>query len=162
MKFQCQRCGKEATVHLTEIANGQKIEKHLCEDCAAAEGVTIKAHVPLGKILEGLSLQAAAEKELARLKCDVCGISFLEFRQQQLLGCPNDYKAFEQVLTPLLERAHEGSSVHTGKVPANAAEGERRQNELLRLRGRLKEAVAREDYEQAAELRDRIKKLEGS
>lgn len=160
MKFQCQRCGKEATVHLTDVADGQKIEKHLCEDCAAAEGVTIKTHVPLGKILEGLTLQSAAEKELARLKCDVCGITFLDFRQQQLLGCPNDYKAFEEVLAPLLERAHEGASVHTGKVPADAAESERRQNELLRLRGQLNEAVAREDYEQAAGLRDRIKKLE--
>lgn len=161
MKFQCQRCGKEATVHLTDVVDGQKIEKHLCEECAAAEGVTIKAHVPLGKILEGLTLQSAAEKELARLKCDVCGITFLEFREQQLLGCPNDYRAFEEVLAPLLERAHEGASVHTGKVPADAAESERRQNELLRLRGRLKEAVAHEDYEQAAGLRDRIKKLEG-
>jgi protein arginine kinase activator len=162
MKVHCERCGKEATVHLTEISSGQKTEKHLCEECAAAEGITIKAHVPLAKLLEGLGLQSAAEKELARLKCDVCGISFLEFRQQQLLGCPNDYRVFEEVLAPLLERAHEGASVHAGKVPANAAQSERRQNELLRLRGRLKEAIAREDYEEAAELRDRIKTLEGS
>jgi len=162
MQFKCDRCGREATVQITEIENGQKIERHLCEECAAAEGVTVKAQVPLGKLLEGLMLQSHADRELAGLKCDVCGITFLEFRQQQLLGCPNDYTAFEEVLAPLLERAHEGATEHVGKVPANAAASERRHNELLRLRGQLKEAVTAEDYEQAARLRDRIKRLEAS
>ncbi len=162
MDFKCDKCDREATVRITEIKDGQKIEKHLCQDCAAAEGITIKAQVPLGKLLEGLLLQSHADKELARLKCEVCGITFLEFRQQQLLGCPNDYHAFEEVLVPLLERAHEGACCHVGRVPADAAAGERRQNELLRLRGQLKEAVSHEDYERAAELRDRIKRLEGS
>ena len=59
-------------------------------------------------------------------------------------------------------RAHEGAVEHVGKVPVNAEAGQRRQNELLRLRGRLKEAVGNEDYEAAAALRDRIKELEGS
>ena len=161
MKFKCDKCGKEATIRLTDIVDGQVIEKHLCEQCAAAEGVTIKAHVPLAKLLEGLTLQASADEDLEQLTCDVCGLSFQQFRQQQLLGCPNDYKVFEKVLVPLLERAHEGASYHVGKVPADAAESERRHNELLRLRGQLKEAVTGEDYEAAARLRDRIKELEG-
>ena len=162
MKFKCEKCGREAKVHLTEIVNGQKIEKHLCEECAVSEGVTIKAQLPISEILEELVLQSAAGKELSELKCDVCGISFMEFRQGGLLGCPNDYVAFENVLARLLERAHEGGSYHVGKVPAGAAENERKQAELLRLRGQLKEAVTHEQYERAAELRDRIKELEGS
>lgn len=161
MKFKCEKCDHEATVHLTEIADGQKNERHLCEECAATEGITIKAQLPISQLLEELVLQSAAGKELSELRCDVCGITFLEFRQNGLLGCPNDYQAFEDVLVPLLERAHEGVTVHAGRTPANAAEQERRQNELLRLRGQLKEAVADEDYERAAEIRDRIKKLEG-
>lgn len=160
VNYKCDKCGQEATFQITEIRDGQKTEKHFCQDCAAAEGITVKAQVPLGKLLE--LLQPHIEKKLAKLKCEVCGITFLQFRQQQLLGCPNDYKAFEEVLVPLLERAHEGASVHVGRAPANAADSERRQNELLRLRGRLKEAIAQEDYEQAAQLRDRIKQLEGS
>lgn len=160
MSFPCDECGKEATVHLTDVVNGQKIEKHLCQECAAAEGLTIKAHFPLAKILEGLVDQSLAQKELEDLRCDVCGITFSEFREQHLLGCPNDYEVFEHVLTPLLERAHDGGTYHTGKVPANAAESERRHIELLRLRGQLKQAVADEDYESAAGLRDRIKELE--
>ena len=161
MKFRCEKCDREATVHLTEIADGQKVERHLCEECAAAEGITIKAQLPISQLLEELVLQSAAGKELSELRCDVCGITFLEFRQNGLLGCPNDYQAFEDVLVPLLERAHEGATVHVGKVPSNAADKERRQNELLQLRGQLKEAVAGEDYELAARIRDRIKDLEG-
>ena len=160
MKFKCDICGREAKVHLTEIIDGQKLEKHLCEECAASEGATVKAHLPISEILEELVLQSAAGKELGELKCDVCGMSFLEFRQGGLLGCPNDYKAFESVLVRLLERAQEGGSYHVGKIPPGATEPERQQAELLRLQGQLKEAVTHEQYERAAELRDRIKELE--
>ena len=162
MKFMCDKCGREATVHLTEISNGEKIEKHLCEECAVSDGITIKTQLPISQILEELVLHSSAGKELSEVKCDVCGMTFLEFRREGLLGCPNDYAAFEKVLVPLLERAHEGGAYHAGRIPANAADGERKQTELLRLRGRLKEAVTNEEYERAAELRDRIKELEGS
>jgi protein arginine kinase activator len=162
MAHKCDKCGRKATLHVTDIEDGQKIERHLCEECAASENVTIKALPPISQILEELVLQSAAGGELGELKCELCGINFLEFRQQGVLGCPNDYAAFENVLLPLLDRAHEGGSFHTGKVPANAAEDERRQTELLRLRSQLKDAVAHEKYERAAELRDRIKDLEGS
>lgn len=159
MKFECEKCQREATVHLTEIINGQKIERHLCEECAGTEGITIKAQMPISKIIEELMLQSSAEKEFADLRCSVCGISFLEFRRDGLLGCPHDYEAFEHVLVGLLERSHQGRSCHVGKVPANAAKSERIQNELLRLRGQLAEAVGREDYEEAAALRDRVRQL---
>jgi len=159
MKFKCQNCQKEATVHLTEILNGQQLEKHLCQDCAAAEGLT--GQLPITKLLEDIALQSAAQRELSGVKCEVCGTTFLEFRQGGLLGCPNDYNAFAELLAPLLARAHEGASTHAGKVPPNADEDEKRQSQLLRLRGQLKEAIADENYELAARLRDRIKELEG-
>jgi protein arginine kinase activator len=126
------------------------------------EGITIKALSPWKTLVDATMLQSPAEQEANNLVCEVCGISFAEFREHQLLGCPNDYKAFEDVLAPMLEHAHEGASRHTGKVPADAAADERRQNDLLRLRGQLKDAVNQEDYEKAAALRDRIKDLEGS
>ena len=159
MKFKCEKCGRDATVHLTEIINGQKIERHLCQECAAEEGITIKAQIPLSKVIEEFLSQSTQEKELVNLRCDVCGMTFLEFRQLGLLGCPHDYEVFEEVLVDLLVRSHEGKSYHVGKVPANAGEVQRRQNEILRLRGQLQEAIAREDYEAAAHLRDRIDEL---
>jgi protein arginine kinase activator len=159
MKIKCQKCGKEATLHVTEIVQGQKIEKHLCQQCANQEGITVQVQLPLSQVLEDL-LQTAAGREMANLRCDACGINFLEFRQKGLLGCPNDYVVFEQTLLPLLERAHEGASQHVGRVPGSAGEEQRRTNELLRLRAELKEAVAAEQYEQAVQIRDRIKELE--
>ena len=160
MKYNCDKCGKPATVYLTEITNGEKIEKHLCADCAAAEGITIKADVPISQLLEDFILQSAPAA-VSDQPCQACGMTFSEFRKQGLLGCPHDYDAFSDALVPLLERAHEGASRHVGKVPRRAGDDQKKMNAILRLRGQLKVAIVAEDYEQAAALRDQIKEMEG-
>ena len=160
MKIKCDSCGQPATIHLTEIVDGKKIEKHLCEDCASAEGITVKANVSIMQLLEDFILQTASGQEFSELKCDVCGMTFAEFRQHGQLGCPNDYEAFSEPLAVLLERTHEGASQHIGKVPHRAADSQKRQTSILRLRAQLSEAVAAENYERAAALRDKIKELE--
>ena len=159
MKSDCDKCGKPATIHLTEITNGQKLEKHLCEDCAVSEGITIKANIPISQLLEDFILQGAAAEQ-ADSACEVCGIRFSEFRKQGVLGCPHDYEAFSEALEPLLSRTHEGCTQHIGKVPRRAGVDQKKMNSLLRLRAQLKAAIVAEDYEQAAELRDLIKELE--
>ncbi len=160
MSIKCDKCDKPATIHLTDIADGKKSEVHLCEECAAAEGLTVKASVPLSQLLEEFVLQKSGQPEQPELKCDVCGITFAEFRRKGLLGCPNDYDAFAEMLDPLLERAHGGATQHVGKVPGRAGADQKKQTAILRLRGALRKAVADEDYEGAARLRDQIKELE--
>ena len=160
MKHECDNCGKPATVHLTEIVDGQKSEKHLCEDCAASEGITVKANLPISQLLEDFILQTASKEGATEVKCDVCGLTFAEFRQRGVLGCPNDYDAFEKALRPILQRAQGGAEQHIGRVPRRAGTTQHKQTEALRLRAQLKAAVAAEDYEQAARLRDRIRELE--
>lgn len=160
MKFTCDKCGKPATVHLTEITDGQKIEKHLCENCAVSEGITIKVNVPISQLLEDFILQGTAAEETAKV-CEVCGIGLSEIRKQGLLGCPNDYDAFAEALEPILRRAHEGGVQHVGKVPRRAGTDQKKATALLRLRAALKAAIVAENYEQAAQLRDRIKEMEG-
>ncbi len=162
MKQKCDKCSRPATVHLTEIVNGDKIEKHFCEHCAAGEKFTIQCNVPISQQLQQFLMQGREAEKLSELVCDRCGMSFLEFRQGGLLGCPHDYEAFGSVLGTLLQRAHEGADRHVGKVPRTAGGDERRQNELLRLRAGLKEALLREEYENAAAIRDRLKELETS
>jgi len=162
MKFKCDRCSKPATIHLTEIIDGDKIEKHLCQNCAATEGITVKAEVPISQLLEDFILQSGGAEEIAEVTCEVCGMSFSEFRDGGLLGCPNDYDAFEGALVPLLERAQDGALQHIGKVPHGADDVQKRQTAILRLRGELKTAINGEDYERAAVLRDQIKELENS
>lgn len=161
MKHKCDNCEKVATIHLTEILGGKKIEKHLCEDCAADEGITVKANVPISQLLEDFVLQTGqAEEGPPDIECEVCGMTFSEFRENGQLGCPNDYDAFEETLVPMLARAQDSASQHVGKVPQHAGTAQQRQNEILRLRAELKDAINAEAYEQAAELRDRIKQME--
>ena len=159
MKFKCDKCGKTATVYLTEITNGQKTEKHLCEQCAEDEGVTLKPSI--GQLLEDFVLQSAPS-EISDKTCEVCGMSFSQFAKKGLLGCPNDYDTFEKALRPLLRRAHEGATQHIGKVPHRAGPGQKKMNAILRLRAQLQKAVSAEDYELAARLRDEVKGLERS
>lgn len=161
MKRKCDLCDQPATHHSVEIIKGQKIEKHLCEHHAQQEGMAVKAvHTPINELLTNfvkLHSGAATQQELV---CETCGLTFADFRESSLLGCPNCYKAFEQLLGPLLERAHDGGTHHLGKVPRRAGAGEHRQANILRMRKRLDEAVNREDYELAARLRDDIRHIE--
>lgn len=157
---KCDKCDKPASVYLTEIIDGQKIQKHLCEDCAAGEGITVKTNIPISQLLEEFVLQSAGGPQLAELKCDVCGMTFKEFRQRGLLGCPHDYEVFARPLEGLLHRAQEGASQHIGKTPAVAGGDVARQTSILRLRSELQGAVEAEDYERAAALRDQIKEWE--
>ncbi len=162
MNNKCDKCGKPATIYLTEIINGEKIEKHLCEECAADEGFTIKAGMPISQLLEDFILQTGGDSEEAEPTCEVCGMTFSQFRQNGQLGCPNDYDAFEKPLLVLLERAHDGATQHIGKVPHRTGGDQKKQNSILRLRAQLKGAIAAEDYERAAMLRDQIRELENS
>lgn len=151
-----------ATVHLTEIADGEKTEKHLCEDCAAGEGITVKTDMPISQLLEDFILQTTSGEKATELSCEVCGLTFAEFRNQGVLGCPHDYEAFEEGLAQVLSRAQSGATGHVGKVPRHSGRDQKRQNTILKLRAQLRGAIAAEDYEKAADLRDQIKELEGA
>jgi len=158
--MQCQMCDKAATVHLTEIVNGKKTERHLCEACAQKEGIAIKAPAPISELLTSLMSAQAEAQELGGLRCEQCGLSWLEFRKGGLLGCPNDYTAFEKPLRGLLERVQEGATRHLGRVPRRCSESAAgKQVRLLRLRQDLRQAVEAEDYERAARLRDEMRLL---
>jgi len=166
--MKCDRCDNQATVHLIEIQNGQKIEKHLCEACAVEEGVAVKvSSAPINELLEKFVLKQSstpasteASPATAPPGCQQCGLSYDEFRRTGLLGCPSCYEAFEQPLAALLERAHEGAGRHIGKVPTRAGVDEIRQQRLLQLRRDLEQAVAAEEYEKAADIRDKLGKAE--
>ncbi len=162
----CERCKKaQATFHLTNIdRSGNKAERHLCDRCAGEEGLVQsgKPAVDVDEILQNfISASKSGGAELSNLVCDQCGISYVEFRNQGLLGCPNDYDAFKEPLTRLLERTH-GATHHEGKTPKSLGLPRKPQQDLRRLKRQLDEAVAGEDYERAAQLRDRIREVENA
>jgi protein arginine kinase activator len=96
---------------------------------------------------------------LPNRQCPVCGIKFVEFRNSGRLGCPHDYQEFREELSPLLENIH-GETRHCGKTPRRQPQNQQMQSELVQLRKQLLTAVNKENYEEAARLRDRIRQLE--
>ena len=153
--MKCQSCSNPATVHITTIEKGgQKKIVHLCQACAEQQQLVKQQELNLPAILQTLIGQHVGQlsDELARLTCPECGIKFMEFRQQGRLGCPHDYEAFDRGLVPILRDAH-GASRHVGKAPARRGVATGR----LKLRAHLRDAVAREDYERAAQLRDQLR-----
>lgn len=145
-------------MHLRESVDGAVRESHYCLDCARRLGVAppeTPPALPLESILQKFVLAHLGEivGELARRRCPCCRMTFMEFRSGGRLGCPQDYTTFQAGLVPLLGRAH-GASRHVGKRPRRGA---RRGPELIRLRTELGEAIAEQDYETAARLRDAIR-----
>jgi len=157
----CDRCEKPATVHLTEIKAGAKTEKHLCEDCARSLHAP-QASQELLKLMKSFepaqSLSTTGAGELART-CPECGMTYAEFRQQGRFGCAKDYEIFGDDIEKLLKKIH-GIARYTGKSPkGGTVEGGLRLDALARARKLLADAVESENYEEAARLRDEIRKL---
>ncbi len=155
----CQRCHEEASVHLTETVDGLRREIHLCLPCARESGLALPEAPPklgLDAVVQGLIVAHVGELvgELAELTCPDCGIRFMEFRTRGRLGCPTDYQAFARGLLPLLGRSH-GATRHVGKSPRRPSAASDRPR--LRLRSEFRAAIAREDYERAARLRDQLR-----
>ena len=167
--MQCQRCKEQtATIHLTEINNGQREETHLCEMCAEHEGLAIKSQIPLNELLSTLLASQSSSKEQPVVEvaaedeesCPSCGMTMKEFHKGRLLGCSDDYEVLGDSLDPIIEKNQGGNTTHKGKVPTNAPEDSKKQVEILNLRRKLEDAVENEDYENAAQIRDRIEHLQ--
>ena len=166
MQVKCDLCNKQATVVIKDLVGGKVTEKHLCEQChAKSEGNIIKAHTPINELLTNFVMEHSGLGREATVTCENCGITWAEFRQTGLLGCENDYVAFEKQMTPILQRAHENATHHLGKVPTRrggTGVPARRQLDMAKLRKELARAVEAEDYERAAKIRDQIKQAENS
>jgi protein arginine kinase activator len=161
--MKCQFCVNPATVHLTDIVNGQKHEVHLCQACAEKQQLLKQQELNLPAILQALIGQHVGHPtdELARLTCPACGIKYMEFRAAGRLGCPRDYDVFRVGLEPLLQKIHRGAVTHVGKVPRHRP-SPARQAELDELRQQLRSAIDTESYEEAARLRDLIRRKEAT
>jgi protein arginine kinase activator len=162
--MSCDQCReREAVIHLTQIVNDQVTTLHLCERCAAEKGVESPASVtktPLGTFLAAMGKDAEAPAPKTADTCSRCGGSLQDFRESGRLGCPECWRAFETPLRDLLRRLH-GSTHHVGERYADqpGAAGEPKV-EVADLRERLRVAVESENFELAAELRDRLRVLE--
>ncbi len=159
----CDVCGKnQATVHLTEIVDGQMTELHLCEECARQKSTQMEQQFGLSDLLAGLAEfeKPLQEKESISAKCDNCGLTYSDFKKIGRLGCGECYTAFRKYLGPLLKRIH-GSSLHFGKSPhKDETRAKDKTVNVDELRSKLQTAIESEAFEEAARIRDEIKELE--
>lgn len=159
----CDICGKNpATVHLTEIIDDQMTELHLCEKCAREKSTQMEQQFGLADLLAGLTEFGTPkeEKEVITIKCPNCGMGFDDFKKIGRLGCSECYPTFKRYLGPLLKRIH-GSNQHVGKSPLKIAKGViRKLAGLDEMRRKLQVVIEREEFEEAARIRDQIKELE--
>jgi protein arginine kinase activator len=160
--MKCQFCPESATVHLTDIVDGQKKEMHLCARCAEQKQLIKKSELNLPAILQTLIGQHLGRDSdrLARLTCPACGIKYMEFRAEGRLGCPHDYSVFRTGLEPLLLRIHRAVR-HAGKSPARAPRADR-EGEALKLRRQLQAAIDADRFEEAAGILDLLRKKEAA
>lgn len=160
--MKCQRCPKQATLHITEVLGEDRYEEvHLCEECAKKYLLEPQKKSAAAKMAAADDSGEEREASSSGPVCDVCGISYIEFRNHGRFGCANDYEAFKAELLPLLESIH-GDVRHLGKTPRRLPRSQGAQVELVTLRRRLQQLVTEENYEEAARVRDRIKELENS
>jgi protein arginine kinase activator len=166
--MKCQKCSKPATYHITDIERGKPHEFHFCDEHARehldpGKEQTDSGVTGIGKLaknlIEGTSGTLREPSAADKQACPLCQITFLEFRNSGRLGCPHDYEVFRDELMPLLENIHEETR-HAGKVPRRAPRSSQRQTTMIQLRNDLKRAIAAEDYEAAAKIRDQIKSFE--
>ena len=161
--MQCSICKeKPATVHLTQIV-GDKMQKlDLCEDCAKAKGINDPTSFGLADLDLVLGLGASQEIEQAaggvELKCPRCGFTQADFKKSGRLGCPECYKTFAEGLEGLLKTMHKGTR-HTGKAPEALRQSRDLSDRMKTLQIKLAKAIKDEDFEEAAILRDEIKRM---
>ena len=181
---------REANVRYSENINGRKKELNLCEECSKKLGISdmdFSMPIDFSSFFGGFMEEFARPEfmpllqEVKELKCDQCGYTFDDIANTGKLGCGNCYDVFEQRLDPIIRRI-QGANHHVGrtgkiidskveeKMERNAREKSEstvqkqtegnKPNKLEKFQEQLKQAIKEERYEDAAKLRDEIKKIE--
>lgn len=152
----CDKCNKnEASVFIERTINGKKEKYTLCSHCAGNMDNELPFTLDLSGLLSGFT-QFSHQPMTVSPTCTVCGTTFETFEKRGRLGCENCYQDFRNQLTPIVKRIH-GSVQHSG---SNVYQMDKTKLEIQELKSNLSEAILEENFEMAAELRDKIKALE--
>lgn len=154
----CDKCKKnQATVYFEQFTNGVKHELNLCYKCS----IDLQTPMFLNNILNGILLNTKTPnaEETNGLKCKSCGLIYSEFRKKGKLGCSNCYVSFKKELSTIF-RNIQFNSEHKGKFPKKSGAIILQRKEIENTKILLKQAIENEEYEEAAQLRDKIKGME--
>ena len=169
--MKCEKCKeKKATTHVKRVVNGVYEEYMLCEDCAHEMGFDNVFSFDMPDMFGGLvqSLLGALPARSGASRCPECGSSFGDIQNTGKVGCAECYEIFRNELMPSIKRIH-GNTAHCGKIPYTVVPEEKAENsqkenktELKKMKEELKAAIDAQNFERAAELRDKIKEMEAS
>lgn len=152
----CEECGeRNAEVIMTTVVDGQSTSRHLCRECVKK----FKAGDPqavLAAVMSALALKRQAT--VPEITCPRCGETYAEFQKTGMLGCAACYTAFRKELTPLITRV-QGRAQHAGRRPPVSQEDQDRLTRMEELRAQMEAAVAEENFEEAARLRDELRAM---
>src|SRR5262245_61557370 len=156
----CHICKqKEAKVHFTQIVDNEVKKVDLCEACAKEKGHGETTPFAIADMLLGLGASQQMEEAgsgRGDVQCPSCGFTQADFKKTARLGCAECYSVFAEGLSSLLKTMHKGTR-HKGKVPQALRLAQDQAEQILKLERDLQNAISREDFEQAAILRDQIK-----
>jgi protein arginine kinase activator len=172
----CQNCNKtEARIRITRISGGQAEDLHVCPECAVIispyhakmakkqKKELLSVESLLKEVLEeqgGGLVEEIVEAPATLPICPSCGLTFRAYKQTCMLGCPDCYDSFGELLARDIKRLH-GTLEHKGeRVSTPSAPEIDLQSRLRLLRDELEEAVTGEDFSRAAKLRDEIRRLQ--
>lgn len=165
----CDNCGKhEASVKLTQIINGKKTEMMICEECGRKMGITdIGFEMPIDISNFFSDFEIDNENYMPfntipqEVKCKKCNMTYQEFLDNGKIGCEECYKTFENKIDSILKRI-QGTNKYIGRKASisetNEVKETKTNSKLEELRAKLKQAIKEEKYEEAAKIRDEIKK----
>jgi len=164
---KCDTCSRPAKIHVTQIQEGQVMDVSLCPECAQKYGFMApiaEMSIPLSEIIPGVNAgeEAAPVSAVPATEtktCPTCRQTFRGFRDSGRLGCPACYDAFEEELEPLLRKVQMGV-VHHGKTHLPRKDDSGLISMIQQRKEDLRQAVADENFEVAARLRDEVRKLE--
>ena len=157
----CQSCEKrQATTHIKTILNGELKEYSLCSECASRLGYgsflgdyAFDLDRLFGSFFDGFTGDKSSRR------CKLCGSSFEDIAKSGKVGCAQCYEEFYEELLPSIQRIH-GRTNHTGKLARSAGTEVKVKNEIAKCKAELEQAIKTQEFEKAAELRDKIKELE--
>ncbi|MFQ6723851.1 MAG: hypothetical protein ACLRFE_00770 [Clostridia bacterium] len=159
----CDKCKKhEACYHSTLVVNGEVKSTHLCEECAVKEGVFNKTSSSLFDEFKSLTNFLGFD-DFDDKVCPKCNWSLSKFKHYGVLGCDNCYNTFEDEIDDIVKRIQPYNEHKIDEVSFNVeakAKQLTKEQELNKLKAELKQAIAKERYEDAGVINKQIKKLE--
>lgn len=161
----CQLCGKRtANVCINIDINGTKTRRFICEQCAEKrklrENPSGAAILALMNDIRAANAENNSDIDEHENKCcSSCGMHYKDFAETSKLGCPDCYESFSDSLTPILQVITKPPQ-STNEPAAHDNSATSRQEDIIKLKRILEQCVEREDYENAAKLRDKIAQLE--